>query len=428
MFGWILNAAYVVFLLICSPVLLWRWYALGKYHSGWNQKLWGECPVPSGATGPRVWFHAVSVGEVLQLQQVLAQLTQVRPDVQCIVSTTTQTGYEVARDKLKIAHVVYFPLDFTWAVRNSIRRLKPDLIVLVELEIWPNFLRSAFQKQIPVCLINGRLSDRSFAGYHRLKWLLGPLLREFAFVAAQTEEYATRFAALGVEPTRVHNTGSIKFDGVQTDRSKPKTRELAQFFGIREGEQIWIAGSTQAPEEAMVLDIYLKLKQTHPRLRLILVPRHPERGDEVARLITDRNLPLIRRTKPEPLPESTAQHVGLLDTVGELGACWGLADIGFVGGSFGDRGGQNMLEPAAYGAAVSVGPNTKNFRAVVDLLVQGQALHVSRTPEELLQFIDTMLQNPKQGTGMGERAQKLIAAQQGATARTVQLIVDQIEK
>ncbi|MEZ5940870.1 MAG: 3-deoxy-D-manno-octulosonic acid transferase [Planctomycetaceae bacterium] len=427
MFGWILNAAYVLFLLICSPVLLWRWYALGKYHSGWNQKLWGACPVPGEATGPRVWFHAVSVGEVLQLQQVLAQLAHKSPDAQCIVSTTTQTGYEVARDKLQNAHVVYFPLDFTWAVQNAVRRLQPDLIVLVELEIWPNFLRTAYQQKIPVCLINGRLSDRSFAGYRRLNWLLGPLLRQFAFVAAQTEEYATRFAALGVEQERVHHTGSIKFDGVQTDRSNPKTRELAQCFGIGEGEQIWIAGSTQAPEEAMVLDIYQELKQTHPRLRLILVPRHPERGNEIAGLIADRDLPCIRRTKPESPPEDTSQYIGLLDTVGELGACWGLADIGFVGGSFGDRGGQNMLEPAAYGAAVSVGPNTKNFRAVVELLVQGNALHVSRTPNELRQFVEMMLQHSEQGTEMGERAQHLIAAQQGATARTVQLIVDQLE-
>lgn len=422
MLGWLLNLAYVLFLLLCSPILLFRAIGQGKYRSGWGQKLWGNVPEPQSGAGPRIWLHAVSVGEVLQLRQIIEQLRSRQADVQVIVSTTTQTGYQVAHEKLPNVHVIYFPLDFTWSVSRAIERIRPDLIVLVELEVWPNFLRTAFAKPIPVGLINGRLSARSFRGYRRIRFLLAPLLRQLAFVAVQSEEYAERFRAMGTPDSRCHVTGSIKFDGVRTSRDQPLTQELKNLFQIQDGDSVLIAGSTQDPEESLALDIYQQLLPDFPNLRLILVPRHPERGADITRLVGSRNLPLVRRSQPKAADRLVSRPVGLLDTVGELGACWGLADIAFVGGSFGNRGGQNMLEPAAYGAAVCFGPNTWNFRQIVELLTNQQAVRVLQSPDEFTSFVREMLTNRAAAIELGQRAQQLVLSQQGATQRTVDLI------
>ncbi len=423
MIGWLLNLAYVLFLLLCSPLLLWRCIVQGKYRHGWRQKLWGDVPQRPSNGGPRIWLHAVSVGEVLQLRQVIERLRLQWPTVQIVVSTTTFTGYLVACEKLSGIHAIYFPLDFTWSVATAIARVQPDLIVMVELELWPNFLRTAQQRRIPVGLINGRLSERSFAGYRRLMWLLAPLLQQFSFVAVQSAEYAQRFQQLGVPPEKCHVTGSIKFDGVQTNRNQPLTAELRAQFAIQPDDVVFIAGSTQEPEERLALDVYSALKVAHPRLRLVVVPRHPERAGDIARLLESSGQAIVRRSHQQAATDPLARPIGLLDTVGELGACWGLADIAFVGGSFGTRGGQNMLEPAAFGAAVCVGPNTKNFRQIVELLTQADAIRIVQNPAELQQFVLTMLQQPALAHALGQRAQALVLSQQGATDRTIDLIV-----
>ena len=421
--SWLFDLAYVVLLLVVSPILLWRMVVAGKYRTGWSEKLLGRVPI-RGGHAPCMWFHAVSVGEVLQLEPVLSELRRRLPTVEFVISTTTPTGRSVAVKKFPADRVCYFPLDFSWAVRDAIRRLRPSVIVLVELELWPNFVLQAHRQGIPLALINGRVSQRSSRGYSRIRPLMARLLNSFEILAAQNATLCPAARRSRALRERLHVTGSIKFDRVTTDRRNPRTEELRQFFGIALGDQVFVAGSTQAPEESAAIDAYLVARKAHSNLRLIIVPRHKERFDEVGRLIELRGLPLVRRSQaPAARDESPTQPpVLLLDTLGELAACWGLADVAFVGGSLGNRGGQNMIEPAGYGAAILFGPNTQNFRDVVELLLADDAARVVRDAADLAQALAECLADRNGAQAAGSRAQKLVLAQQGATARTVDLL------
>jgi 3-deoxy-D-manno-octulosonic-acid transferase len=432
----LLSLAYLLILLLAAPVLLYRRIVRGKYRDGWAEKLLGRLPIPVGSN-PRVWFHAVSVGEVLQLETLVAELLRQRPGLDVVVTTTTTTGLAVAKDKFARCHVCYFPLDFSWAVRNAVRRIQPDAVVLVELELWPNFIREVHRRGIPLLLVNGRISEKSFRGYRKLRFLMRPVLQCCQSLAVQSETYAERLRQLGAPPERITVTGSIKFDGVQTNRNNSRTRELCQAFGIVETERVFVAGSTHPPEERIALDAWQQLHREFPDLRLVLVPRHKERFEEVAALVESTGFPLLRRStlkaeggrrKAESggafHQPSTINHqpILLLDTLGELGACWGLADVAFVGGSLTPRGGQNMIEPAAYGAAVLFGPNTRNFREVVELLLEGNAARVVRRGDELPAAVRELLRDPAAARQLGGNAQRLVLSQQGATRRTVALI------
>ncbi len=366
----------------------------------------------------------------------------------------------VAREKFPEQTVCYFPLDFSGTVRTAIKRVRPAMIVLVELELWPNFIRAASAANVPLVLINGRISKKSFRGYRRIRLLMRNLLRRFDRLAVQSETYGQRLIELGAKPESIAVTGSIKFDGVRPERDNPATNEIRRSFGLSTEERILIAGSTQDPEETYALNAYHSLKAEFPNLRLILVPRHKERFEEVARLVQQRGFPLLRRSqlkqgseaggqrlkktegetgrkgegenprvdieeekpKTENRKLKTENPVLLLDTLGELSACWGLAEIAFVGGSLTNRGGQNMIEPSAYGAGVLFGPNTCNFRDVVEMLLNHEAAKVVANAEELTAAIRDWLQHPEEAAAFGSRAQQLVLSQQGATRKTVELL------
>jgi 3-deoxy-D-manno-octulosonic-acid transferase len=419
---WFLNLAYFALLVAISPVLLWRVVVRGKYRSGWREKLFGHVSKRVG-NRPCLWFHAVSVGEVLQLEPVLRELRSRLPAVEFVISTTTPTGRSVAEAKFPEDAVCYFPLDFSWAVREAVARIRPTAIVLVELELWPNFILHARATGIQIALINGRLSERSLRGYRRLRPLVARLLGHLDAIAVQNPTYAKRFAELGAPRSRLSITGSIKFDRVTTNRDNPKTAELRNAFGILQTDQVFVAGSTQETEESAAIDAYLALRDRFPNLRLMLVPRHKERFEEVARLVVSRGLPLCRRTDPAAGSQrANVRPILLLDTLGELAACWGLADIAFVGGSLTTRGGQNMIEPAGYGATVLFGPNTQNFRDVVELLLSADAARVVRSGDELTAAVGDCLVHPERAREQGARAQQLVLTQQGATQRTVEIL------
>ncbi|QDU41443.1 3-deoxy-D-manno-octulosonic acid transferase [Maioricimonas rarisocia] len=427
MIGLLLNLLYLFGALLASPLILYRIVVQGKNRDGWAEKLFGQVPLRT-SEAPCVWFHAVSVGEVLLLQTLVQQLRDERPDLECWISTTTSTGRAVAREKYPDARVFYFPFDFTWAVRRAIARVRPDLVALVELELWPNFIREVSRRDIPLAMVNGRMSDRSFRGYRRLRPLMKRVFASFDRLAVQADEYGQRLVELGSRPEAVIVTGSVKFDGVQRDRHHPLTAELRSAFGLPPDARVFIAGSTQAPEEEIALSTYRQLQEEFPDLRLILVPRHKERFNEVADLVKRAGLPLRRRTQTlsfttvPPTDASSERPVLLLDTLGELAACWGLADIAFVGGSLTKRGGQNMIEPAAYGAAVLFGPNTQHFRQVVQLLLSADAARVVCDGAELTSAVRDYLQNPLAARRMGEAARRLVFTQQGATERTVEVL------
>jgi len=433
LFAWLLNVTYLALLL---PVLLYRRCIQRKSVPGWREKLLGQVPRRAGKE-PCLWLHAVSVGEVVQLQPVIAALSRSSPELELVISTTTATGFDVARQRYPGRQVFYFPFDFSWAVNAALSRINPTAIALVELELWPNFVFAAARRGIPLALVNGRISERSFRGYRRIRPLMRAILSKIDVLAVQSESYATRLVALGAERARIHVTGSIKFDGVETDRANPRTAELRRLFGLAENETVFIAGSTQDPEERLAIESYLKLREKIRDLRLILVPRHKERFDEVARLVREEfGLALVRRSELNPCEEfpgvtpparrdtnSVLQApVMLLDTLGELSACWGLATIAFVGGSLTSRGGQNMIEPAGYGAALLFGPNTWNFKDVVELLLGQEAALVVQSGDDLTARLDKLLSDRAKISELGDRARSLVAAQRGATASTVGLI------
>jgi 3-deoxy-D-manno-octulosonic-acid transferase len=461
--GWVLNAVYSLLLLAVAPLLLYRRLRFGKYRGGWREKLTGRL-VRQHPSRRCVWFHAVSVGEVLQLQKVLDETAARFPDAELLITTTTDTGYDVARGKYPQHTIAYFPLDFTWAVATALRSIRPDLVVLVELELWPNFIFEVERRQIPLALINGRIGEKSFRGYSRVKPLIRRVLGSFDMLAVQNDTYGTRLRTLGAPAEHVAVTGNIKFDRVESDRQNPKTAELRRSFGIQPDEQVFIAGSTQSPEESYALDAWKSLQTEFPRLRLVLVPRHKERFEEVAALVNQRGLSLLRRSQTRDAAEdssegfasdssfprrressgrgdvefehlthsqqkstpkvslsseSTSAPVLLLDTLGELAACWGLADFAFVGGSLTNRGGQNMLEPAGYGAAVLFGPNTWNFKDITAALLSRDAARVVRSQDELTHVLRELLQQPEMALRLGTAAREFVAEQQGATRRTV---------
>jgi 3-deoxy-D-manno-octulosonic-acid transferase len=419
----LLNLVYIATLFFFSPWLLYKSLTTGKYRRGLWSKFTGRAFL-RGGSAPCIWFHGVSVGEIHLLRQLVARFRLRHPQGQCVISTTTDTGFEEATKRVADLPVFYWPLDFSWAVRRALRRVRPNLVVLAEGELWPNFLLAAKAMGIPVAMVNGRMSPRSARRYWRLRWLVRPLFARLDLIAAQTEEYAAGYRALGTK--RVHVTGSIKFDGVETNRDNPRTLELARLLGIEQNDLVWIAGSTQAPEEEIALGIYQRLKAEFPRLRLILVPRQRERFDEVAAFLHRSGEPFLRRSaigSSQSAIRNLQSAIILVDSIGELGALWGLADVAFVGGSLdGKRGGQNMIEPAAYGAAVVFGPHVWNFKDIAARLVQANAAVQVKDAEALERVVKRLLADAAEREQMGLAGRQFVQGQQGATERTVDLL------
>lgn len=425
--AYLFNVVYLLALTAAAPWLAWRSVRTGRYREGWSEKLWGLVSRPK-TDRPLVWLHAVSLGEVNLLVPLVAELRQRRPGWEYAVTAGTKTGYDQARIKFADLTVSYCPLDFSWAVAEALRRWRPKLVVLAELELWPNLIRLAKESGAGVAVVNGRLSLRSYRGYRRIRPLVSGWLAQLDLVAAQNEENAARFRELGALPQCVTATGSIKFDGAQTERDNAQTRRLAELAQIGLDDVVFLAGSTQEPEEDYALAAFQRLSAEFPRLRLMLAPRHPERFEAVAQLLANSGVAWRRRSElTEGQTASQPSRVLLLDSVGELRAWWGRADAAFVGGSLSTRGGQNMIEPAGYSAAVSFGPNTRNFREIVAQFLAADAAVVVHDREQLTQFVRRCLTETDWAHELGQRAQRLVLAQQGAAARTVDRLLPLVD-
>jgi 3-deoxy-D-manno-octulosonic-acid transferase len=414
-----LDFMYLLGLAAASPWLLYRSLTTGRYRRHPLARLFGGVALPA-TEKPRAWFHGVSVGEIHLLRQVVAAFRKRRPDWECVISSTTDTGLDEARRCFPDLPVIVWPLDFSWAVKRALNIVKPRLLVMAEGELWPNMLRAAKARRIRVAVVNGRLSPKSARRYQRLGTFARPMFQSVDLFAVQTDEYAESIKSLGVLATKVAVTGSVKYDGLTCDRNNPKTAAMSRLFAIHSGDLVWVAGSTQAPEEKMVLSIWRQARKRYPKLRLILVPRQKDRFDDVADLVQRMGCKLVRRSILKDKPLTERDGVVLVDTIGELGAVWGLADIAFVGGSLdGKRGGQNMLEPAAYGAAVVFGPHVWNFRdAAVRLVREGGAVQV--VDEVALEgTVLDLLADARKRKELGAIARRLVVAQQGATQRTL---------
>ncbi len=425
------NVLYLLALALLSPLILYRAIRHGRYRRGIGEKLFGlSASRTQRWPDPRrsLWFHAVSVGEVNLLPGLITELKRKMPDHGPIfISASTDTGYDLAVKHFGSEDVFFCPLDFSWAVNRTFRNLRPGKLVLVELELWPNLVRTAHRHQCDVMVINARLSERSARRYQAAARLTRPIFEALDWVGCQDEACQDRFEACGTPPERLAVTGSIKFDDAPSSRDVVEVQRCTDWAGIDPWQRVWLVGSTQAGEEAMAIEIYQSLKAEFPELRLILVPRHQERFDEVAKLIAANKLGVRRRSRDKALGAQLWEQdeVVLVDTIGELRNWWGTAQIATVGGSFGARGGQNMLEPAGYGCAVSFGPNTRNFQEIAEALIAADGAVRVQDASELKQFVRRCLTDIPAADSLGQAARHVINRHRGATNRTIAAICKQ---
>jgi len=425
----VLDLLYLAAAVLALPWVAWRRLSGRRpVAAPWTRFTGAIEPLPI-ADAPRIWLHGVSVGEVQLLAGLAAEIRRQAAAagrrVDCVISSSTTTGLEVAAKRFGPDHVFPCPLDFTWAVNRVLDRVRPDLVVLGELELWPNLLACVARRGIPLVVANARMSERSAAGYARITPLVRRMLGGVDVVAARSPDDAGRFTALGARNVVV--AGSMKFDGVQGDREAPSIARLRSLAGFGVDDTVFLAGSTQDPEERFALDAFRALTKAHPRLRLVIVPRHVERAAEIAALLDGSGLRWQRRSRLDTDGVEAAARMLLVDTTGELSAWWGTAAIAFVGGSLdGKRGGQNMLEPAAYGAAVCFGPHTRNFAREVETLLAADAACVVADGAALRAFVERCLADPAWARALGSRAAATVASHRGATATTARLVLDRL--
>jgi 3-deoxy-D-manno-octulosonic-acid transferase len=364
-------------------------------------------------------LHGASAGDVLALMPLVRELRARASDIQIVVSTITNSGRAISeRERDAFAAITYLPYDLPGAVRRALDRIRPNLLVLEYTELWPQLIHAAADRDIPVVLHNGRFSRARIGRYRWLFAITGNLLRRFAALLMRDETEADAARRLGAPATAVHVTGNTKFDNLGTAPPSDKVGELRDAAGYSEEQIIWVAGSTHDGEEEPLLDVFVALREEHENLRLIIAPRYVERVDKIASLAQRRNLTARRRSDPGPAPD-----VFLLDTIGELASCYALADLVFVGGSFVDRGGQNILEPAACSKPVVFGPNMQNFADSVQVLLGRGGVQVS-SPAQLQRVMGDLLRRPDHRLELGRLAGTQVTRARGAASRNAEVIVD----
>lgn len=414
--GLLLDLAYSGALALASPFLIYKALTRPRHTHGLSSRLGFGLPKPSDT--PTIWVHGVSVGEILAAKTFIKDLEAAFPEKQIVISTTTSTGQEVARKTYPELPLFYFPIDFSWSVARVFESIRPELIVLVELELWPNFLEHARQRKVPVAVINGRISERSA---HRYGLAPGFVRRMFQYVqlyCVQTGTYSSRFKELGVDGERIRVTDSMKYDNVRSPENID-AKALRARLGIEAGAKVLLGGSTHPSEERALLEIFLRLREHHDeQLRLILVPRHNERADEVEREIESLGERCLRFSKlddrdPEQRP------VILVDVIGELGRLYAAADFCFVGGSLIRHGGQNILEPASLGKAVLFGPHCFNFQESVDDLLDNHGAIQVQDSEKLFSALADLLAKPERVQDLGRQALATLEKKRGATQKTI---------
>ncbi|MBK8205444.1 MAG: 3-deoxy-D-manno-octulosonic acid transferase [Planctomycetes bacterium] len=432
---WLFNFGYLWVAAWIWPWFVYKYATTGKYRAGIGQRL-GRLP-PREGKRQAIWVHAVSVGELLQIKPLLKALRERHVDYDIVVTYTTKTAAEIAARELTDYYHCYSPLDLSWVVAKFFRVLNPALIVLVELELWPNWLMHARRNGVPVLLANGRISEKSFRNYKRFKWLLQPAYDAIRVWAMQDEAYAVRARSLcgvrssefGVEgsPTQnsehstqnVHVTGNLKYDSLKAEPDADKVAYFRAAFGIGKDQRVLVCGSTHPGEHEQLVAMIPRLE-----CRVVIVPRHPERYDSVRELLKRAGIKWRNRSELSPENPATANDVILLDTMGELAAMYGIADVVFIGGSLIPHGGQNMAEPVALGKATLFGPHTHNFKATVRELNECSGALVVQNAVELEREVKRLLVDGQARDAMGQAGQQRLLAGRGALERHLSLVSD----
>ena len=423
----ILDLLYLLVLLLISPILLYRMLRHNRYRKGWANRF-GKIKrkQPSKKC---IWIHAVSVGEVNATITVIKELENRFRDFEIVMSTTTDTGFARASELFSDRHTVfYFPLDFSWTMLRAFCKIKPSICLLMELEVWPNFVKIAHKLKTPIVIVNGRISDKSFSRYKLIKPLIKTIFKNIALILSQTEQYAQRFRQIGAAKQKVLVTGSLKYDTAQIVDRVEGSDLLASQLNLAD-EDLWVAGGTGPDEEKILLDVYkdLKANDQFSNFRFAVVPRKPERFDEVAQLIQQTGFDVVRysqiknRTTPEQI---NRQAVILGDTMGDLRKFYSLANIIFVGRSLVPMGGSDMAEAAALAKCTIFGPHAFNFKQTVNALTQDNGAIMVKDKKDLLQTMRKCLNQPDFADQIAKNGRNVIKKNQGATQKTI----EQIEK
>jgi len=425
------NILFLVGFLIMLPKFIWRMIRRGGYRKNFGHRLGRYDPElrKKLEEGGRVWIHAVSVGEMFVAFKFMDALRARRPALRFLVSTTTSTGYALGVEQVKEPDLlIYFPVDLPWNGARSLSLIRPSAVLLVEGELWPNFIRAVHRLGVPLFLVNGRISDNSFPRYCKVKLFTRRILPCFQSLCVQGEEDRERFMALGAPPERIHVLNSAKYEVAESnEEAETLAGQVLRSAGINGSQCILLGGSTWAGEEGVLLDIYCDLRTKYPNLVLALAPRHVERRKEVLEEIDRRNLTVQLRSESED-GNGEAKDVFFIDTTGELRSFYRHADIIFVGKSLCSEGGHNIIEPALYGKPVIVGPNMSNFPVVMDDFIRADAIRQVPDSKALGEAVEELLKSPESRQRLGENAAALVQEKAGALEASVRIILNVLPK
>ncbi|MGM0410235.1 MAG: 3-deoxy-D-manno-octulosonic acid transferase [Bacillota bacterium] len=424
----IYNIILTLALILYIPIILYKLFK-GKY----NKELKERFGIISNEikdqfhNKPTIWIHAVSVGETVAASSVVKKLRSEFPEYKILFSTVTTSGQEMAHKIIEenVDNIIYFPLDLSFIVKKALVAINPDLIIIMETELWPNFIKNASENGSKIMYVNGRISGKSFKLYKYLGPILNDMLSKIDFLSMQSSEDLERIIELGATKNKVINSGNTKFDQTYAEPDKNKIQKYRQEFKIDEDQTVLVAGSTHDDEEENLLNIYLNIKKDYPNLIFILAPRHIDRSADIEKLYQNKNISVIKRTEVQ---KRNKEDVIILDTIGELAQIYSIADLVFVGGSMMGKGGHNILEPAAQGKLVFFGKDMFNFKDSTKLLLDNDVGIQVETWDELNKELNYYLDNPEILAEKGEKAREVILQNRGASSKNVELAVELLSK
>ncbi len=426
---YVLDIVYSIVFLLLLPKLLFRRFTQNRYKDGWENRF-GK--VKKRTDKKTIWIHAVSVGEVNATRTIINSLKEAFPQYEIVLSTTTDTGFSRATQLYgKELSVFFFPMDFSFVMRRAFKRLDPAICLLMELEVWPNFTTIANESGAKVVVVNGRLSERSFPRYKLIRFATKWMFGKVTMFLSQSDEYSQRFKALGVANDKIINTGTLKYDTAELSDNIEGKDVLKKEISLDDGENLWVCGGTGPGEEEIILEVFSELRKDNATkdLRLAIVPRKPERFNDVAKLIVDAGFKLHRYSeiKGKSSLEIDKDAIILGDTMGDLRKFYALASCVFIGRSLTPMGGSDMMESTAMGKFTTFGPYTFNFKQTVEALLNGNGAVEIKDAKELFMQIDKAIQDPQYRNTIATNGQNVIKKNQGATKKTLDVISKLLE-